>query len=179
MSFLTWRWDFPQKLQRSCSFESVGRTKRSPLSMTRPGASTQVTTRWPLARPLLLTRRRVASLQARDSLQRTPARGQLGSAAARERCPGTRPDDVSRAAVPGPVVVQVDRVVRDDVLDQRVVVGALGDVDAEVTVPAHGVIAEPHAVAVVDEDAGVLVKLARDRVVVHVVVGDPDPDVGA
>src|ERR1700684_2095992 len=25
MSFLTWRCDFPQKLQRSCSLESVGR----------------------------------------------------------------------------------------------------------------------------------------------------------
>src|SRR3954451_11383799 len=25
MSFLTWRWDLPQKEQRSCSFESVGR----------------------------------------------------------------------------------------------------------------------------------------------------------
>src|ERR1700712_3662190 len=25
MSFLTWRWDFPQKEQRSCSLESVGR----------------------------------------------------------------------------------------------------------------------------------------------------------
>src|SRR4051794_6217121 len=24
INFFTWRWDFPQKLQRSCSFESVG-----------------------------------------------------------------------------------------------------------------------------------------------------------
>src|SRR3954451_15980050 len=29
ISFLTWRCDFPQKEQRSCSFESVGRAKGS------------------------------------------------------------------------------------------------------------------------------------------------------
>src|SRR2546423_3174460 len=32
MSFLTWRWDLPQKLQRSCSFESVGRATPVPPS---------------------------------------------------------------------------------------------------------------------------------------------------
>src|SRR3954453_19312584 len=30
ISFLTWRWDLPQKLQRSCSFESVGRARGIP-----------------------------------------------------------------------------------------------------------------------------------------------------
>src|SRR5436190_10468998 len=32
ISFLTCRWDLPQKLQRSCSFESVGRAKIPPYS---------------------------------------------------------------------------------------------------------------------------------------------------
>src|SRR3978361_172047 len=31
MSFLTWRWDLPQKEQRSCSLESVGRAMGSVL----------------------------------------------------------------------------------------------------------------------------------------------------
>jgi hypothetical protein len=30
ISFLTWRCDLPQKLQRSCSFESVGRASEIP-----------------------------------------------------------------------------------------------------------------------------------------------------
>src|ERR1700723_140564 len=35
ISFLTWRWDLPQKLQRSCSFESVGRATVRSCSMLR------------------------------------------------------------------------------------------------------------------------------------------------
>src|SRR3954454_5268136 len=35
MSFLTCRWDLPQKLHRSCSFESVGRAKKSSLSVAQ------------------------------------------------------------------------------------------------------------------------------------------------
>src|SRR5580765_7098589 len=37
ISFLTCRWDLPQKLQRSCSFESVGRAKFSP-PREKPGS---------------------------------------------------------------------------------------------------------------------------------------------
>src|SRR5437764_14470229 len=33
ISFLTWRWDLPQKLQRSCSLESVGRAMSCPLRL--------------------------------------------------------------------------------------------------------------------------------------------------
>src|SRR3954469_24473987 len=41
ISFLTCRWDLPQKLQRSCSFESVGRAKIPP-SLSAQGTSLAV-----------------------------------------------------------------------------------------------------------------------------------------
>src|SRR5438128_981371 len=36
MSFLTWRCDLPQKLQRSCSFPSLARAIPSPFTPNRP-----------------------------------------------------------------------------------------------------------------------------------------------
>src|SRR5688500_4931352 len=74
MSFLTWRWDLPQKLQRSCSFESVGRATAlfSLQRLSSRGRHGQVTTRGPSAGPDVVTRPRLIPLQATVALQKTP-----------------------------------------------------------------------------------------------------------
>src|SRR5215207_348328 len=172
MSFLTWRWDFPQKLQRSCSFESVGRAKRSPLSMARPGASTQITTHGPLARPCFLLGRGGRPFKRATTCM-------LSSGAGDERVTAPCPDRVARAAVGGALVVQVDRVAGDRVVEHEVVIRRRTDVHSEVAVVPHAVVPEPHAIAVVDEDPRVRVGFAGDRVVVHAVVGDLDASVEA
>src|SRR6478752_2337586 len=168
MSFLTWRWDFPQKLQRSCSFDSVGRAKRSPLSMMWPGASTQITTRGPWADPPCYSPEAAVPSSAR----RLAANWRCSAGA--ERVAARRSEHVARATVARAVVLEIGRVRVDRVVEQAVVVGVRVEVDPEVAVVANRVVAHSDLVAVVEEDAAAVGLDPVRGVVVDAVARDDD-----